>query len=221
MPTPKWQGIFEVWEGGLGVWGGILLGTLAGVRRRAAAPALAPRSWTRPRPDCCSPRESAGSATGGTRSSTASRRRSRGASRSTSTTRVGLAAPVPGTRRPTSRRSSTSFSGTSPASSCSCGSRAATASGRRRCFALYVAYYCFGRFFEELLRIDPSHHVPRAAAQRLGLDRLLRRARACSSSGGSCSARGGDGGDRPPPRRRRPPPRPEGPRMAIPRGRVR
>jgi prolipoprotein diacylglyceryl transferase len=25
-------------------------------------------------------------------------------------------------------------------------------------FALYVAYYCFGRFFEELLRIDPSHH---------------------------------------------------------------
>src|SRR5215208_5927531 len=24
-------------------------------------------------------------------------------------------------------------------------------------FALYVAYYCFGRFFEELLRIDPSH----------------------------------------------------------------
>jgi prolipoprotein diacylglyceryl transferase len=25
-------------------------------------------------------------------------------------------------------------------------------------FALYVSYYCFGRFFEELLRIDPSHH---------------------------------------------------------------
>src|SRR2546421_8319518 len=25
-------------------------------------------------------------------------------------------------------------------------------------FALYVAYYCFGRFFEELLRVDPSHH---------------------------------------------------------------
>src|SRR5439155_21851938 len=26
-------------------------------------------------------------------------------------------------------------------------------------FALYVAWYCFGRFFEELLRIDPSHHI--------------------------------------------------------------
>lgn len=26
-------------------------------------------------------------------------------------------------------------------------------------FSLYVAYYTFGRFFEELLRIDPAHHV--------------------------------------------------------------
>jgi prolipoprotein diacylglyceryl transferase len=25
-------------------------------------------------------------------------------------------------------------------------------------FALYVSYYCFGRFFEELIRIDPAHH---------------------------------------------------------------
>ena len=25
-------------------------------------------------------------------------------------------------------------------------------------FALYVSIYTFGRFFEELLRIDPSHH---------------------------------------------------------------
>jgi len=25
-------------------------------------------------------------------------------------------------------------------------------------FALYVSYYCFARFFEELLRIDPAHH---------------------------------------------------------------
>src|SRR3989442_142159 len=26
-------------------------------------------------------------------------------------------------------------------------------------FALYVSYYCFGRFFEELLRVDPSGHL--------------------------------------------------------------
>ena len=25
-------------------------------------------------------------------------------------------------------------------------------------FALYVAWYTFGRTFEELLRVDPSHH---------------------------------------------------------------
>ena len=25
-------------------------------------------------------------------------------------------------------------------------------------FALYVSFYTFGRFFEELLRIDPAHH---------------------------------------------------------------
>jgi len=26
-------------------------------------------------------------------------------------------------------------------------------------FALYVSWYCFGRFFEELLRIDPAHEI--------------------------------------------------------------
>jgi prolipoprotein diacylglyceryl transferase len=30
VPDPKWQGVFKVWEGGLGVWGGILFGVLAG-----------------------------------------------------------------------------------------------------------------------------------------------------------------------------------------------
>src|SRR5256884_1027929 len=43
VPSPKWQGIFEVWKGGLGVWGGIALGTLVGawvVRRSGANVAL-------------------------------------------------------------------------------------------------------------------------------------------------------------------------------------
>ena len=26
VSSPKWKGVFAVWEGGLGVWGGILLG---------------------------------------------------------------------------------------------------------------------------------------------------------------------------------------------------
>ena len=30
IPDPKWQGVFEIWKGGLGVWGGITLGTLVG-----------------------------------------------------------------------------------------------------------------------------------------------------------------------------------------------
>jgi len=30
VSSPKWKGIFAVWEGGLGVWGGILLGCLVG-----------------------------------------------------------------------------------------------------------------------------------------------------------------------------------------------
>jgi prolipoprotein diacylglyceryl transferase len=30
VPDPKWKGVFEVWEGGLGIWGGILFGVLAG-----------------------------------------------------------------------------------------------------------------------------------------------------------------------------------------------
>ena len=36
---PKWKGVFEVWNGGLGVWGGILLGALVGawIVRRAGA----------------------------------------------------------------------------------------------------------------------------------------------------------------------------------------
>src|SRR5690349_19992140 len=28
--TPKWKGMGEVWQGGLGLWGGILFGTIAG-----------------------------------------------------------------------------------------------------------------------------------------------------------------------------------------------
>ena len=39
VPDPKWRGVFAVWEGGLGIWGGILLGVVVGaiVARRAGA----------------------------------------------------------------------------------------------------------------------------------------------------------------------------------------
>src|SRR5690349_11448308 len=40
VSSPKWKGIFAVWEGGLGVWGGILLGCLVGayIVHREGAP---------------------------------------------------------------------------------------------------------------------------------------------------------------------------------------
>jgi prolipoprotein diacylglyceryl transferase len=50
VPDPKWQGVFEVWEGGLGIWGGIAGGVLVGiwVLRRAGAPVF-------PFMDCVAP----------------------------------------------------------------------------------------------------------------------------------------------------------------------
>src|SRR5690348_7629717 len=30
VPDPKWKGAFEIWQGGLGIWGGILFGVLVG-----------------------------------------------------------------------------------------------------------------------------------------------------------------------------------------------
>jgi prolipoprotein diacylglyceryl transferase len=40
VPEPKWQGAFEIWRGGLGIWGGIAGGVLAGwiALRRAGQP---------------------------------------------------------------------------------------------------------------------------------------------------------------------------------------
>ena len=75
VPDPKWKGVFEVWKGGLGVWGGILFGV---PRRRDRRPPLGATerrdcSWTRSRRACCSRRGSAAGATGATRSCSASR----------------------------------------------------------------------------------------------------------------------------------------------------
>ena len=43
VPEPKWRGALEVWEGGLGIWGGILLGVLVGalVVKRSGGSVLA------------------------------------------------------------------------------------------------------------------------------------------------------------------------------------
>jgi prolipoprotein diacylglyceryl transferase len=153
VPTPKWQGIFEVWKGGLGIWGGILFGALAGavVVRRAgfsvatfldvAAPGLLlaqavgrignwwnqelyGRPTTLPWGLKIDPEH----------------RLVQYFDRATYHPTflyeliwnlIGVAVLLYVGRRFTIRAPGI--------------------------FALYVAWYCFGRFFEELLRIDPAH----------------------------------------------------------------
>jgi prolipoprotein diacylglyceryl transferase len=155
VPAPKWQGVFEVWRGGLGVWGGIFLGTLAGivvVRRAgksvpmfldAAAPGLLLAQgigrignwWNQ---------ELYGKPTKlpwGLEISDAHRPLQYLAYKTFHPTflyellwdlvGVGVLLYVSG-----------HFKIRPPA-----------------LFALYVSWYTFGRFFEELLRVDPSHHI--------------------------------------------------------------
>jgi prolipoprotein diacylglyceryl transferase len=81
-------------------------------------------------------------------------------------------------------------------------------------FCLYVAYYCFGRFFEELLRVDPAHHV---GGLRLNAWVSIVCFVVAVAAFLWVQRRGRD--YVPPPRRRRI--EPKGPKMAVPRGRVR
>jgi prolipoprotein diacylglyceryl transferase len=80
-------------------------------------------------------------------------------------------------------------------------------------FALYVSVYTFGRFFEELLRIDPAHHFA-----GLRLNAWVSIVLFCLSTAffvwWQFFHRGGD-------EPARPRPIPQGPAMAIPKSRVR
>jgi len=218
VPSPKWQGVFEVWRGGLGIWGGILLGTIAGVIvvRRAGAGAARFMDATAPglllaqgigRIGNWWNQELYGKPTTlpwGLKISLAHR--------------AGIAPQYLNAKayQPTflyellwdlagvalllwlDRR----YRFRPPA-----------------LFALYVSYYCFGRFFEELLRIDPSHHF-----LGLRLNAWVSVVVFACSSGFFAWWQLRGGRDRPrqePPSGRRPRPLPQGPRMAIPRGRVR
>jgi prolipoprotein diacylglyceryl transferase len=83
-------------------------------------------------------------------------------------------------------------------------------------FALYVSYYCFGRFFEELLRIDPAHHFA-----GLRLNAWVSIVLFVASTAFFVwwqFIRAPDEEERP---RAKPVAPPRGPAMAVPRGRVR
>ena len=76
----EWWGVFAVWKGGLGVWGGVAARRRCRRHRRAARGRERPAARRRGRARAsCSRRRSAGSATTSTRSSSASRPTSLGA----------------------------------------------------------------------------------------------------------------------------------------------
>jgi phosphatidylglycerol---prolipoprotein diacylglyceryl transferase len=219
VPSPKWKGVFEVWHGGLGVWGGILFGTIAGVivvRRAgvsgfafmdAAAPGLLLAQgigrignwWNQ---------ELYGKPTdlpwglkidpihqGGLPD------KYLGAKAYHPTFLYELIWDLAGVllllwldRRYTFRP---------PA-----------------LFALYVAYYCFGRFFEELLRIDPSHHF---AGLRINawVSVVLFVGAVIFFFWWQVLGRGGSAREGPPKTKPRPQPDPARPKMSVPKGRVR
>src|SRR3989442_919436 len=155
VPSPKWEGIFEVWKGGLGVWGGIALGTVVGawvVRRArqnvalfldAAAPGLLLAQgigrignwWNQ---------ELYGKPTS-----------------------LPWGLEISPAHRPLAYFQNATFHPTFLYELIwdLLGVLVLLWIARRftlrppNLFALYIAWYCFGRFFEELLRIDPAHHI--------------------------------------------------------------
>ena len=155
VPTPKWQGMWEVWKGGLGIWGGILFGALAGavvIRRAgksvplfldAAAPGLLLAQgigrignwWNQ---------ELYGKPT-----------------------KLPWGLEISPDHRPVAYFNNATFHPTFLYELIwnVIGVLVLLWVARRfrlrppNLFALYVAWYCFGRFFEELLRVDPAHHI--------------------------------------------------------------
>jgi prolipoprotein diacylglyceryl transferase len=215
VSSPKWKGIFAVWEGGLGVWGGILLGCIAGaivVRRSGArvrdfADAVAPGlllaqgigrwgNWFN--------QELYGKPTSlpwGLRIDPEHRVNYDNHDYTQFTTfhptflyefvydLVGVGILLLLDRR---------FRFRPPA-----------------LFALYVSIYTFGRFFEELLRIDKAHYI---AGLRLNAwVSIIVFIASTSFFVWWQFIRGGEEEPGQPSRRRAP----EGPAMAIPKGRVR
>jgi prolipoprotein diacylglyceryl transferase len=216
VPDPKWQGIFEVWKGGLGIWGGIFLGALIGaaVVRRAganvglfldtAAPGLLLAQgigrignwWNQ---------ELYGKPTS-----------------------LPWGLKIDTAHLPTDPRylGYTTFHPTFLYELIwdVAGVLLLLWIGRRfrirppGLFALYVAWYCFGRFFEELLRIDPAHHIAglRLNAWVSAIVFVL------AAGYFLVHQRGAEGGPtRPRLRRRREPEQEKRAAMAIPKSRVR
>jgi len=209
VPSPKWQGIFEVWKGGLGIWGGILFGALAGavIVRRAgfSVPVFL---------DVAAPGLLLAQAIG--RIGNWWNQELYG-----KPTKLPWALKIDADHRPPQYFDRATFHPTFLYELVwnLIGVALLLYVARRfkirppGLFALYVAWYCFGRFFEELLRVDPAHHF---AGLRLNAWVSIVVFVAAVAYFIWLHRRGPGRGVREP--RREPP---KGPAMAIPRGRVR
>jgi prolipoprotein diacylglyceryl transferase len=217
VPDPKWKGVLEIWNGGLGVWGGILLGTLVGVwivRRAGASGTLMM--------DAAAPGLLLAQGIG----------------------RIGNYFNQELYGKPTDLPwglkidnpvaqyiGSTTFHPTFLYELIwdLIGVALLIWVGRRwriwppALFALYVSYYTFGRFFEELLRVDPAHEI---GPLRLNawVSIVLFVGSTAFFIWWQVLGRGGRAeGDAPPKRgvRWRRDKTPKAPKMAVPKGRVR
>jgi len=155
VPTPKWQGMFEVWKGGLGVWVGIGLGAVVGaivVRRAGANVSLFM--------DTVAPGLLLAQGIG--RIGNWWNQELYG-----KPTNVFWALKIDAAHRPVQYFDRATYHPTFLYELIwdFLGVAVLLYVGHRwrirppALFALYVAWYTFGRFFEELLRIDPSHHI--------------------------------------------------------------
>ncbi len=211
VPTPKWQGIFEVWKGGLGIWGGILFGALAGA-------AVLRRNGVRVAPfmDVVAPGLLLAQGIG--RIGNWWNQELYG-----KPTSLPWGLKIDASHLPADPRyfGYTTFHPTFLYELIwdLVGVAILLYVDRRLrirppgLFALYVAWYCFGRFFEELLRIDPAHHF---AGLRLNAWVSIVCFVAAAGFFVWNQRRPAESGSR---ESRRDPPK--GPAMAIPRGRVR
>jgi prolipoprotein diacylglyceryl transferase len=149
----KWWGPFAVWEGGLGVWGGILFGCIAG----AVVVKRAGQSVTRMM-DCAAPGLLIAQGIG--RLGNWWNQELFG-----KPTDLPWGLEIDPEHRPAGYFDSSTFHPTFLYELIYdvAGALVLIWIGNRYrikppgLFALYVSIYCFGRFFEELLRIDPSH----------------------------------------------------------------